>query len=256
LSRLDDLVFVCADYGQIEVRVAAYASHDPKLLAIMQRNPETADGDVHSQNVSKLFGIPFEDQKGYKHLRTRAKNYFFGALYGSGGWEVQEVIEKQFLQDPELLAHGVPTLREIQAGIRDLRDEYAHYFSEWVPYEIWNAKEHGNTVFTLFGRPRIIPDLTSQDKRDREAAEREAISHIVQGSSADVLRMATIKVADIPNGRLVLTVHDELGSIVEEGLAVEYKEAMVDTMLLGQPFEDVPLVVDAEIGRTWYDCHK
>jgi DNA polymerase I-like protein with 3'-5' exonuclease and polymerase domains len=53
-----------------------------------------------------------------------------------------------------------------------------------------------------------------------------------------------------------LTVHDELGSIVEEGLAVEYKEAMVDTMLLGQPFEDVPLVVDAEIGRTWYDCHK
>lgn len=252
-------LLVCADYAQVEVRVGAYASHDPEMLKVVQRDPETFEGNIHAQNVYKLFNVGYEDRKSshYTALKTRAKNYFFGWMYGSKGDEVHEVIEKQMLEDPALAALGIPSLNEIRVGIRNISDIYGRYTYEWIPFELTKARDQGSIVYTIFGRPRLIPNLTSRDRQEREKAERECISHIIQGTATgDVPRMAMLRVKEIPGGQLAINAHDELVASVLESCAETYKRAMVSAMELGQPFEDVPLVVDATIGRTWRECHK
>lgn len=249
-------VLVASDYGQIEVRIGAAASRDPKLLKAMHAPAGTIESDIHAQNVYRLFGIPYELQGQHKPLRTRAKNYFFGAIYGSEGYEVWEVLAKEILRDPELEAGGVPTIEEVASSIRDIRRSYPRYFDEWVPYELWRARERNNTVYTLYRRPRIIPDLTALDTKARKAAERECINHIIQGTAADLLRIAMLRVAKLARGRLILSVHDELVSRVEEEYSVWYADRMRGAMLLDQPLKDVPIVVDTMIGKNWAECHK
>lgn len=251
-------LLVAADHAQIEVRVGAYVSHDPTMLMIMQADPNTEAGDLHGQNVRALFGVPYDQQKlpQNRPLRVRAKNFFFGAMYGSKGDEVHAVIEKFMLEDPELAALGIPDVREIRRGISGIHDIYGRYFKEWRPYALEQARQNGNTVYTLFDRPRCIPDLTSADRQLREAAEREAISHIIQGTAtADIMRLAMLQVARLPFGNLLINAHDELVSGVDEDRTEWYAGSMRTTMELGQPFEDVPLVVVVKTGKTWYDTH-
>jgi DNA polymerase-1 len=250
---------VCADYAQLEVRIAAFASRDSTLLAVMNRNPNTFDGDIHAQNVYKLFNIPYEDQMDTDgndlrpDLRVRAKNYLFGAIYGSKGQEVQAVLEKAILADPSL--GTPPTVREIARGISNIHDIYAHYFREWVPFMIERAREQANTAYTCFGRPRVIPDLTSGYKEQREAAERMCISQIVQGTAADIGRMACNLVDGLAGGSLLLQIHDELISqaLLDDRLD-NYKRAVVQLMCLDQPLEGVPLIVKVGVGSTWLDA--
>ncbi len=251
-------VLVAADYAQVEVRVAAYVSHDPTMLAIVQADPSTEAGSIHCQNVTKLFGAPFEDRHEayYLPLKTRAKNYFFGAMYGSLGYEVHDVLEKQILDTPELEGMAVPALKEIMRSIRELHDIYGRYFQEWIPFELYQCRERGNIALTLYGRPRMLPDLTSPDQQLRKAAERNAISHLVQGTATgDVVRQAMLKVRTIEGGRVLLVIHDEILSLVDKGVADRYIMKMVEAMELGQPFEDVPLIVEAAIAYNWKDTH-
>jgi DNA polymerase-1 len=249
----DGRVLVAADYHALEIRVAAFVSRDEGLMSIVNSDPETPAGDIHAQNVYKLFGIPYEDQQDHKALRTRAKNYMFGALYWSKGYEVVEVLEKLILADPSL---GVPpTLKEIMRGIQDIRATYPHYFLEWGSYMIEHAREQGNTSYTAFGRPRVLPDLVSPVKSLREAAERATLNHIVQGSAADLARMACNGVTRLEGGTLLLQVHDELLSEVLESEVDSYVPKMVECMELGQPLEGVPLVVKPLVGRTWEETH-
>ena len=249
-------MLVAADYAQIEVRVGAYVSHDPKMLAIVQ-----GDSNIHEQNVLFLFNVKPEEKHSdplrYTALKTRAKNFFFGWMYGSKGEEVHDVIEKQMLEDPGLAALGIPTVNEIRNGIRTVGDIYGRYEHEWKPFAIEQARENNCTSYTIYGRPRKLPNLVSQDKQEREAAERECISHIIQGTAtADIMRLAMARVKTIPYGKMILVVHDELVSDVEPGWEEWYGQQMKQEMELGQPLEDVPIIVDVGIGETWYATHK
>lgn len=251
-------LLVAGDYDGIEWRLGAYVARDPGLLKMAQALPGTEAGDLHGQNVKALFNIPYNEQR-LEHnrpLRTRAKNYFFGAMYGSKGEEVHDVIEKQMLTDPALAALGIPTVKEIRAGIMGIHDIYGRYFKEWIPFAIHQAIEQGCTAYTLYGRPRILPDLVSKDKQLREAAERECISLIIQGSAADVMRLALIDVAKIPDGFPLLTVHDEIVCGVNPGHMDWYMVEMNHAMQLGQPFEGVPLVINIKSGKNWKETHQ
>jgi len=264
-------VLVAGDYGQIEVRVGAYVSQDPVMLQVV-RDPKV---NIHELNVERLFKVTpdqkHDDPVRYNAYKTRAKNFFFGAMYGSKGDEIHAVIEKQMLEDPALAVLGIPTLNEIRHGIGNIHDIYGRYFKEWVPYAVHMARENGNIAYTLFHRPRRIPNLMSSDKQEREAAERETISHIVQGTAtADLMRFALLKVKDILGGTILLTVHDEILTSVQGGEGgldnpevLRYAESMAAAMELGQPFgggdmEDphsVPIVVTMGRGYNWYATH-
>ncbi|KKN72492.1 hypothetical protein LCGC14_0409960 [marine sediment metagenome] len=249
----DGKILLAADYQGLELRCAAFSSRDPLLMKIVNNDPDTYEGDLHAQNVHKLFHVPYEDQGEYKVLRTRAKNFMFGALYGSKGQQVQEVLEKLILQDPSL--GEPPTLRETTRSIQELTYTYVHYFREWVPFAIQRMREQKNTSYTAFGRPRILPDLVSGDKSMREAAERAGINHILQGTAADITRMACNAVSKLEGGRLLLQVHDELLS--EVNLPFDrYETAMVSLMCLDQPLEGVPLMVDVGVGQDWQGTHN
>lgn len=254
----EDTLLVAGDYDGIEWRLGAYVSRDPGLLKIAQATPGTEEGDLHGQNVKKLFNVAYEEQKldHNRPLRTRGKNYFFGAMFGSKGDEVHSVIEKQMLEDPNLATLGIPTIKEIRNGINNINDIYGRYFKEWVPFAIYEAIENGCTAYTLYGRPRIIPDLLSRDKQAREAAEREVISLIIQGSAADVMRLSLIDVAKIPGGRPILSVHDEIVCSVDRDGVKEYMTEMDTRMQLGQPFAGVPLVVNMKAGKNWKETHS
>lgn len=249
----DGCQLVAADHAQVEVRTAAHASRDPGLLAVVNADPDTLAGDVHSQTVLRVFNVPYDEQKlaVNKHFRVRAKNNIFGAFFGSLGLEVQAVLEKAFLKNPDL---GIPpTLGETARGIADIHDAYPHYFREWVPFMIERARDQGNTAYTCFGRPRVIPDLASGHKEKREAAERACISQIIQGTAADIIRMGMNLVEKLTGGSLLLSIHDELISEVDEGGLDKYIPSMVGLMQLDQPLDGVPLVVTAGVGHSWYD---
>ena len=253
------MALIAADYGQIELRVAAALSRDPKLVAIMTADPKTRDGDLHAQNVERIFGVSYERQQaaGFDvSLRVRAKNYGFGALYLSEGPDVQAVLEQQILAD-DTLDVEVPTVGDIHAGIVVIRDTYSQCFHEWMPAVIARAEELGGWVYTMYGRPRFLPELVNGDKYQRKHAARQVISHIVQGTAADIMRFALFRLDAVlpPEVAMLLSVHDEIvfeAPVADAGGAIPL---IVETMQLGQPLAPVPITVDVKVAANWYDAH-
>ena len=247
------------DYAQIEVRIPAFMSKDPVLMKV------AIAGNIHAENTYRLFGIPYEEQ-GLPHnikFKTRAKNYWFGAAYGSKGYEIQTVLEEAILKSGNLDIQ-VPTLKEIMAGVSTLHDIYGQYFLEWVPSALYRCREKDGWTYTLWGRPQYLPEIFSKDKQEREHAERQCISHIVQGTAGDFLRAATCGVKAyinswnsqqiMPNMSLHLSVHDEL--VLSAVNAKSHISGIKEVMELGQPIMPIPLVADVTIGIDWKSCHK
>jgi len=247
---------VAGDYHSLEVRVAAAVSHDPNLLAIVNGDPSTPEGDLHAQTMRQVFGIPFAEWKHHPAIRVAAKVYFFARLYGGKEYTIRERLEQTALERPDLDIR-VPTLSEARHNLAQVSATYGTYFNEWVPFAIYKAREEDNcTSYTIFGRPRLLPNLRASGKQDREAAERECISHIVQGTASDIARFATLRVNELPYGELILQVHDELVCRVDEAHLEWYTERMRYAMLLDQPLDGVPLVVDIGVGDDWQSTHK
>ncbi len=246
---------LAADYAQLEIRIAAFLSRDPILLEVVNAPPNTPEGDLHAQTMMEIFGIPYDEQREYPGIRTQAKVYNFTGFYGGGAERVQGDIEKMALEQPELEII-IPTLEEVRKGQAKLQRKLSRYYKEFIPTSISRIRERGNITLTAFGRPRFLPDLSSRNEKEREAAEREAISHMVQGTAADLMRQAMLKVAQIPYGKQLLQVHDEIVCSIDKGREVWYAKKVEEAMLLGQPLQGVPLVVDVSLGGTWFDCHK
>ena len=156
----------------------------------------------------------------------------------------------------------VPSVGEIYDGIMTLHDEYPDYFKVWVPAAIEKCRERRGWVYTLYGRPRFLPDILSPDKYLRKHAERQCISHMIQGTAADIMRFALVGVRQYcsSNGLwLVLTNHDELGVAIPASnvqYAGMHMREIVTIMELDQPLAPIPLTVDAALGRTWRETHK
>ena len=232
-------VLISADYSQIELRVLAHLSQDESLIAAFQRGD-----DIHDQTALKVFG----PQSGlHPHeLRRRAKIINYALLYGKTAFTLAKDI-------------GV-TQQAAQAFI----DAYFAGFPRvrgFIDQTIATARNTG-VVKTMFGRRRLVPELTSRNGQVRSAAERVTVNMPIQGTAADILKRAMIDVhAAItalsgrsgPAGRMILTVHDELLFEVPreraDDLAGIIREQMEHAAVLA-----VPLTVDVGVGENWKEA--
>lgn len=228
-------VFVDADYSQIELRVLAHISGDKNMIEAFKENK-----DIHTITASQVFNMPFEMVTPL--MRSRAKAVNFGIVYGIGAYSLAKDI-------------GV-TNKEAKNYI----DSYlAHYsgVDEYMKNVVEKAKKDGY-VETMYGRRRYLPELSAGNHMTRAFGERVARNMPIQGTAADIIKIAMVKVFDRLkkenlHSRLILQIHDEL--IVE----APQDEAMRVAMLLQEEMENavklnVPLVADAAIGKTWYEA--
>ncbi|WP_147820394.1 DNA polymerase I [Salidesulfovibrio onnuriiensis] len=231
-----NMLLAAADYSQIELRVLAHCSRDPELLAAFRNNE-----DIHSRTAALLNDKDPADIT--PDERRDAKTINFGLIYGMG---------------PQKLA------RELKITMNQAKEFIERYFEKlgtlkaFYDTVVEDATRQGY-VTTLAGRRRLLPDLHSRNNQVISQARRQAINTVIQGSAADIIKMAMIRVHDDAElrslgSRLILQVHDEL--LIEapvqkvEAAARRLKSLMQDVVTL-----DVPLKVDLGTGRTWADAH-
>lgn len=226
---------VAADYSQVELRVIAHISQDPGLIKAFEK-----EWDIHSATASEVFGVPLKEVT--LEQRRRAKAINFGLLYGMSSFGLGR-----------------------QLGIaRELAQEYINIYFRRYPkvYEYMQeirtiAAEQGY-VETLFGRRVYLPDINAPNLRRRQAAERAAINAPMQGTAADIIKIAMIKINDClkhhRDAHLIMQVHDELVFELSErdldGVVLQIKKAMEEAVSLS-----VPLVVEIGVGRNWEEAH-
>ena len=231
----DDCVLIDADYSQIELRVLAHISNDENMCKAFTDNV-----DIHSVTASQVFNMPLNMVTPI--MRSRAKAVNFGIVYGIGAFSLAKDI-------------GV-TNKEASNYIKSY---LAHYsgIDSYMKNIIELAKSQGY-VETLFLRRRYLPELSASNHITRSFGERVARNAPIQGTAADIIKIAMVKVDERLkkeglSARLILQVHDEL--IVE---APAYESMMV-AMILQEEMENaaklnVPLVAEAKVGKTWFDA--
>lgn len=228
-------VFVSADYSQIELRVLAHMADDQNLIDAYRHN-----ADIHTATASQVFGVPVEEVTPL--LRRSAKAVNFGIVYGISAFglsqdlnisrkEANEYIERYFATYP---------------GIKTYLDGNVAF-----------AKEHGY-VKTLYGRIRPIPELSSSNFMQRSFGERAAMNSSIQGTAADIIKIAMIRVSrrlreEGLASRLILQIHDELLIETKEEEKEEVYKILKEEMM-GAASLRVPLIVDIEEGNNWYEA--
>lgn len=227
-----DHLFVSADYSQIELRVLAHLSKDPVLVDAFNSGQ-----DVHVRTAMEIFGVAKDDVT--EEMRRRSKTINFGVIYGMG----ESALAKRLGITRVEAAKFIDAYFERYQGV--------HAFMEKTMAEARRTE----VVRTLFGRKRNVSDLRNTDRQRRAYAERIAQNTPIQGTAADLLKMAMVKLAEppTPGARMVLTVHDELAFEVPIAEVDEAKARIKDAMETVHPF-DVPLVVDVGAGPTWADA--
>lgn len=231
----DGFVFVDADYSQIELRVLAHMSGDEALIAAYH-----ADEDIHAITASQVFDVPLEQVDG--SLRRKAKAVNFGIVYGISSFGLGQDLDISRKEAEGYISKYFATYGKVK---------------EFLDRTVEKAKENGYTV-TMYGRRRPIPELSSSNFMTRSFGERAAMNSPVQGTAADIIKIAMVRVNRKLKeqnlcSRLVLQIHDEL--IIEtkkEELEV-VKKLLVDEMMHAAELS-VPLVVDANVGHSWYDA--
>ncbi|HSM03434.1 MAG TPA: DNA polymerase I [Longimicrobiales bacterium] len=228
-------VFLGADYSQIELRVLAHFSGDEAFVTAFR-----TDVDVHRQTASVIFDVPVEDVSADQ--RAQAKTINFATLYGQGAFG----LSRQLGISREEAGAFIDEYFERFSGVRRFLDE-----------QVARAREDG-FVETLMGRRRYVPELKSRNWNIRQFGERVAQNTPIQGTAADLIKQAMLDVAvALAEGdfesRMLLQVHDELLFEVPEGELDRVKERVVDVME-GAVRLEVPLKVDAGVGRSWYEA--
>jgi DNA polymerase-1 len=226
---------VDADYSQIELRLLAHMAQDQKMIESF-----LSGEDIHARTASQVFGVPVEEIS--SELRRRAKAVNFGIVYGISGFSLAQDIGVTQKEAREYMERYLATF----AGVR----EYMYNIKK-------KGKEDGY-VATLMGRRRWLPELQSSNFNLRSFGERVALNMPIQGTAADIMKLAMIAVwkrlrAELPEARLVLQVHDEL--------IVECPESQAETAarLLAEEMErvvslSVPLTAEAHWGRNWLEA--
>jgi DNA polymerase-1 len=229
-------VLISADYSQIEFRVLAHLSEDPVLVQAFQEG-----ADFHERTAVKIFGP--NSGKDPHQLRSIAKMVNYALLYGKSAFSLSKDI-------------GV-SQDEAQAFI----DAYFQGFPRVRAFLDRTLDEGRATgvVKTMYGRRRLVPELNSRNFQVRSAAERMAVNLPIQGSAADIMKRAMIDVhaalADRPEARMILTVHDELLFEVPSGAADEMSDLVREKMQSAATLK-VPLTVDVGIGDNWKDAKE
>jgi DNA polymerase-1 len=229
-------VLLSADYSQIELRLLAHASGDATLRDAFRQGE-----DIHARTAAEVFGVPRAEVT--PEMRTSAKAINFGIIYGMGAFRLGREL-------------GIPQARA-QAYI----DSYLGRLPGVRRYleETLEGARRDGFVRTLLGRRRFVPDIHSKNRNLRAAAERIAVNAPLQGSAADLIKLAMVRIqrameeARRPAG-MILQVHDELVFEVPEG-EVEGLSRMVQREMEGVAALEVPLRVDLRTGRNWAEAH-
>lgn len=225
-----------ADYSQVELRIMAHFSQDEHLLSAF-RNGE----DVHTATAAKVFGVAAADVT--PDMRRKAKTANFGIIYGISAFGLAERLD-------------IP-----RKEAKDLIDGYFSNFPGVKAYMdrcVEQARETG-VVKTLFGRRRELPDINSRNATVRGVAERNAINAPIQGTAADIIKLAMIAVHDALRqggyeARMILQVHDEL--VLEVPLAeLEAVSALVKEKMEAACALDAPLIAEVGVGDNWLQAH-
>lgn len=228
-------VFVDADYSQIELRVLAHMSGDEALIAAYR-----ADEDIHAITASQVFDVPLDQVD--SSLRRKAKAVNFGIVYGISSFGLG--------QDLDI------SRKEAESYIEKYFATYGKV-KEFLDRTVEDAKKNGYTV-TMFGRRRPIPELASSNFMTRSFGERAAMNAPVQGTAADIIKIAMVRVnrrlkEEHLQSKLVLQIHDELIIETKKEELETVQNLLVEEMMHAADLS-VPLLVDANVGDSWYDA--
>ena len=232
-----DHVLLSADYSQIELRIMAAITEDPGLVEAF-----AGDVDIHAATSARVFGVPLTEVSA--EMRRRAKMINFGLMYGMSAFglaqrlnigraEAREIIDRYFEQFPRI----------------------KQYMGDTVLF----AREH-SYVQTLRGRRRYLRDILSRNYAARAAAERVAINAPIQGSAADMIKLAMLDIQReldrrAAAARMILQVHDELVFEVPRAQLAEVSAVVTAGMRDAMPLGRVPVVVDVGVGDNWLEAH-
>ena len=228
-------VLVDADYSQIELRVLAHIADDPVMQDAFVRNI-----DVHTATAAQVFGVAFDEVTPLQRRHAKAVN--FGIVYGISEFSLAEDIGVSRYEAKEYIENYLTNYAGVRKYMKDI---------------VISARESGYTE-TMFGRRRYIPELTSSNFNIRSGAERIALNTPIQGTAADLIKLAMIRVEqalneNFPEAQLLLQVHDELIVECPEEIATEVA-ALVSREMQGIAALKVPLTAEAKWGKSWYDA--
>ena len=226
-------IYIDADYSQIELRVLAHISKDENMINAFKNNE-----DIHRQVASKVFGVPMEEVT--KEQRSKAKAVNFGIIYGITAFGLSEQLKIDRKQSQEYIDNYIAKY----SGIKTFMDE------------IVKKTEESGYVETIFGRRRYVPELKSNNYMVRQFGTRVAMNTPIQGTAADIMKIAMIKLYNnLKNvdAKIVLQVHDELIIEVKEEQKENAKKILKESMENATKL-DVPLKVDISEAKTWYDA--
>ena len=229
-------VFVSADYSQIELRLLAHLSGDEHLIDAF-----CSGADFHANTAARVFGIPVEEVT--PQLRSRAKAVNFGIVYGQQAFGLAQSLGIGFKEAQDMIDRYFEAYPRVRAYLDETVEE---------------AKECGFAT-TMFGRKRHIPELKASNKMQRSFGERTAMNHPMQGSAADIIKLAMNEVerrlvADGFEAKLMLQVHDELDFSVPAG-EVQRLSDMVASVMDSVVELKVPLIAEVSSGENWAEAH-
>ncbi len=231
----EGFLLVDADYSQIELRVLAHLSGDAEMQAAFLEN-----ADIHTKTAAQVFGVA--EWMVSPQMRARAKTINFGIIYGMGDYSLSEDLKTSRKEARAYIDSYFDTYR----GVRDFMESAKSA-----------AKEHGY-VKTMLNRRRYIPEITASNFNIRAFGERVAMNAPIQGSAADIIKLAMLRVREalekeVPEAKLILQVHDELIVEAPEEAAGKVSSLMKREMENAVSLK-VPLLVEVGIGKSWYDA--
>ncbi len=231
-----DCVFLSADYSQIELRLMAHFSQDEHLLAAFR------DGqDIHAATAAKIFGVPIEEVT--KDQRRRAKTANFGIIYGISAFGLSQQLNSSRKEAQELIDGYFAAFPGVIAFIEQAKEK---------------ARQQG-FVETLFHRKRYLPDIKSHNATVRSFAERNAVNAPIQGTAADIIKIAMIRIHKrLQEGgykaQMIMQVHDELNFNVPKNEIEQVRQIVIEEMQHAVILS-VPLIAECGVGENWLEAH-
>ena len=232
----EDCIFFSADYSQIELRIMAHLSQDPHMIEAFQSGM-----DIHAATAAKIYGVALDEVT--SDMRRKAKTANFGIIYGISVFGLAERLSIPRSESKELIEGYFKTYSRVK---------------EYMDESIETARQNGY-VETIFKRKRYLPDIHSRNAVVRGYAERNAINAPIQGSAADIIKLAMVRIyqrfeAEKLKSKMILQVHDELNFNVYKEEAELVKKIVLEEMEKVVPLR-VPLIADCGEGQNWLEAH-
>ena len=229
-------LFLSADYSQIELRLMAHFSQDEHMLAAFRSGQ-----DIHAATAARIYGLPIEQIT--KDQRRKAKTANFGIIYGISAFGLAQQLDCS------------------RSEAKQLIDDYFAAFPRVIQY-IESQKELARQrgyAETLFGRKRYLPDIHSQNATVRSFAERNAVNAPIQGTAADIIKMAMVSIhrrlkEENLQAQMIMQVHDELNFNVPEAEIDRVREIVVSEMQNAVHLS-IPLIAECGVGKNWLEAH-